>query len=176
MNGWVSRFAATAVAIVTGWSLASARVSGPGSLAGFVAIVEAAGRDGQASKNRPVVAGCPSVSAKFHPCALAKASAFNPPRTPHGEPDLTGLWDAPLAQGFQNIEDFPGDPSPVGFGPAVTVIVDPTDRRSPTIRGRGHKGMRISLAILTPMPSAFRPASRGRWGTSGRDKLRSVRD
>ena len=60
------------------------------------------GSGAQASKNRPVVAGCPSVSAKFHSCALAKARSFTPPRTLNGEPDLTGLWDAPLAQGFQN--------------------------------------------------------------------------
>jgi hypothetical protein len=89
------------------------------------------GSGAQASKNRPVVAGCPSVSAKFHPCALAKARSFNPSRTLNGEPDLTGLWDAPLAQGFQNVEDFSGDPSPVGFGPAVTMIVDPPDGRVP---------------------------------------------
>ena len=79
---------------------------------------------GQASKSRPVIAGCPSVSAKFHPCALVKAKEFSPPRMPDGTPNLQGIWDAPLAMGFQNIEDFPGDPSPGGFGPAVTVIVD----------------------------------------------------
>ena len=62
---------------------------------------------GQASKNRPMIAGCPSVSAKFHPCALAKAKEFSPPRLPDGTPDLQGIWDAPLAMGFQNIEDFP---------------------------------------------------------------------
>src|SRR4030095_11119203 len=87
---------------------------------------------GQASKNRPVIAGCPSVSAKFHPCALAKAKEFTPPRLPDGTPNLQGIWDAPLAMGFQNIEDFPGDPSPGGFGPAVTVIVDPTDGSVPS--------------------------------------------
>jgi len=86
---------------------------------------------GQASKKRPVIAGCPSVSAKFHPCALAKAKEFSPPRMPDGTPNLQGIWDAPLAMGFQNIEDFPGDPAPGGFGPAVTVIVDPPDGRVP---------------------------------------------
>jgi hypothetical protein len=86
---------------------------------------------GQASKNRPVIAGCPSMSAKFHPCALAKAKEFSPPRMPDGTPNLQGIWDAPLAMGFQNVEDFPGDPSPGGFGPAVTVIVDPPDGRVP---------------------------------------------
>ena len=82
---------------------------------------------GQASKNRPMIAGCPSVSAKFHPCALETAKAFSPPRMPDGTPNLQGIWDAPLAMGFQNIEDFPGDPRPGGFGPAVSVIVDPPD-------------------------------------------------
>jgi hypothetical protein len=86
---------------------------------------------GQASKNRPVVAGCPSVSAKFHPCALAKAKAFTPPRMPDGTPDLQGVWAAALAQGFQNIEDYPGKTGPGEFGPAVTVIVDPADGRVP---------------------------------------------
>src|SRR5258705_11579696 len=85
----------------------------------------------QASKNRPVIAGCPSVSAKFHPCALEKAKTFSPPRMPDGTPNLQGIWDAPLAMGFQNIEDFPSDRSPGGFGPAVTVIVDPADGRVP---------------------------------------------
>src|SRR3982750_4557616 len=86
---------------------------------------------GQASKNRPMIAGCPSVSAQFHPCALEKAKAFTPPRLPAGTPDLQGIWDAPLAMGFQNIEDFPGDPAPGGFGPAVSVIVDPADGKVP---------------------------------------------
>jgi hypothetical protein len=109
-------------------AVAAAVVAGTVSL-GSAPTVAAGGA--QASKNRPVVAGCPSVSAAFHPCALAKTKTFTPSRTPYGEPDLQGLWDAPLAQGFQNIEDFPGDPSPGGFGPAVTVIVDPADGRVP---------------------------------------------
>src|SRR5438046_5148809 len=86
---------------------------------------------GQASKLRPMIAGCPSVSAKFHPCALEKAKSFSPSRMPDGTPNLQGIWDAPLAMGFQNIEDFPGDSSPGGFGPAVSVIVDPADGRVP---------------------------------------------
>ena len=86
---------------------------------------------GQASKNRPVVAGCPSASAKFHPCALEKAKSFSPPRMPDGTPNLQGIWDAPLAMGFQNIEDYPGNPAPGGFGPAVSVIVDPADGKVP---------------------------------------------
>jgi hypothetical protein len=113
MKMWLWRSALMVAAVASVWTLASASLAG------------------QASKNRPVVAGCPSVSKAFHACALAKANTFDPPRTPRGEPDFTGLWDAPLAQGFQNIEDFPGDPSPGGFGPAVTVIIDPPDGRVP---------------------------------------------
>ena len=36
-----------------------------------------------------------------------------------------------VAMGFQNIEDFPGDPAPGGFGPAITSVVDPPDGRVP---------------------------------------------
>src|SRR5258705_1257618 len=96
-----------------------------------IALLWSPSVSGQASKNRPMIAGCPSVSARFHPCALAKAKAFSPPRMPDGTPDFQGIWDAPLAMGFQNIEDFPGDPSPGGFGPAVTVVVDPADGKVP---------------------------------------------
>ena len=38
--------------------------------------------------------GCPEEPARFHPCALAKARTFNPPRTPDGKPDLQGFWIA----------------------------------------------------------------------------------
>ena len=81
MSNWLVRFAMTGPAIVGAWP--------------FVSPTDAA----QASKNRPVVAGCPSVSAAFHPCALAKAQTFNPPRTPEGDPDLQGIWDAPTWRG-----------------------------------------------------------------------------
>src|SRR5690242_371743 len=87
------------------------------ALAAALTFIPSAPVAGQASKNRPVIAGCPSVSAKFHPCALAKAKEFSPTRMPDGTPNLQGIWDAPLAMGFQNIEDFPGDPAPGGFGP-----------------------------------------------------------
>jgi len=113
MSNRLMKSAVTAAAVASALSLSSARPAA------------------QASKSRPVVAGCPSVSATFHSCALAKAKTFNPRRMPDGTPDLQGIWDAPLAMGFQNIEDFPGDPSPGGFGPAITVIVDPPDGRVP---------------------------------------------
>jgi hypothetical protein len=67
------------------------------------------------------VAGCPSLAPAFYPCALAKAKAFNPPRTPDGKPNLQGVWEAPMAGGLNNIE---------GRAPnraTTTLVVDPGD-------------------------------------------------
>ena len=129
---------------------------------------------GQASKNRPVVAGCPSVSAKFHQCALEKARAFTPPKTPDGTPDLQGIWSAPLAQGFQNVEDYPGNPRPGGFGPAVTMVVDPADGRVPSTPGRVRSVTRTSRGTSIRTPSASRRVSPGRWATSARGRSPSL--
>jgi len=49
-----------------------------------------------AQRKPRVVAGCPSTPAAFHTCALEKAKTFNPPRTPDGQPDLQGYWEAPM--------------------------------------------------------------------------------
>jgi hypothetical protein len=73
-----------------------------------------------------VVAGCPSTAAAFHPCALAKAKAFNPPRTPDGQPDLQGLWEAPMASGLGNIEGRNGSvDAEYQTGSPTSLVVDP---------------------------------------------------
>ena len=113
LKNWFSSSAIAAAALAVALSLTSVPVAG------------------QWSKTHPITAGCPSPAAGFHPCALGKAKTFNPSKTPDGQPDLQGIWEAPVAMGFQNIEDFPGDPSPGGFGPAITSIVDPPDGRVP---------------------------------------------
>jgi len=110
------------------WFLSSAILAAALAVALSLTSVPAAG---QWSKTHPTTAGCPSPAAGFHPCALAKARTFNPSKTPDGQPDLQGMWEAPVAMGFQNIEDFPGDPSPGGFGPAITSVVDPPEGRVP---------------------------------------------
>lgn len=82
------------------------------------------------AQSRPSPAGCSAVPAEFHPCALSKAKTFTPPKTPEGQPDLQGLWTAPVPGAAQNIEPDPGDG---GFFYAATrgLIVDPADGRVP---------------------------------------------
>jgi hypothetical protein len=73
-----------------------------------------------------LVAGCPSTAAAFHPCALAKAKAFNPPRTPDGQPDLQGLWEAPMASGLGNIEGRSGSvDAEYQTGSPTSLVIDP---------------------------------------------------
>jgi hypothetical protein len=85
---------------------------------------------GQTAKPRQV-AGCPSRTAGFHPCALAKAKTFNPPRTRDGQPDLQGLWEAPMAGGLGNIEGRAAADKAYGAGSPTSLVVDPPDGAIP---------------------------------------------
>ena len=92
-----------------------------------VALCSLAGSAQQPPQPRPprTVAGCPSLAPAFYTCASAKAKAFNPPRTPEGQPNLQGAWEAPMAGGLNNIE---------GRNPqraATTLVVDPPDGAIP---------------------------------------------
>jgi len=49
-----------------------------------------------AQRKPRVVAGCPSTPAAFHSCAVEKAKAFTPPRTPDGQPNLQGIYETPM--------------------------------------------------------------------------------
>ena len=74
-------------------------------------------------------AGCPGESALFHPCALAKAKGFSPPRTPDDKPDLQGLWRGP-GSGTENIEEHPRTPDGDDQG-GKSLIVDTPDGKVP---------------------------------------------
>lgn len=71
--------------------------------------------------------GCPTEPALFHPCALARAAVFDPPRTLDGRADLQGFWRGPSG-GTENIEEHPKTLDDNG-GPSL--IVDPPDGRIP---------------------------------------------
>ena len=81
---------------------------------------------GQMGKARQV-AGCPATAAAFNTCALAKAKTFNPPRTPDGQPDLQGLWEAPMASGLGNIEGRGRGEREYQTGSPTSLVVDPPD-------------------------------------------------
>ena len=79
--------------------------------------------------------GCPTENLAFHACALQKAKAFNPPRTPAGRPNLEGYWRSRLTQAW-SVEGVPVD-DPLSkdqfqaWEPSAPEVVDPADRRIP---------------------------------------------
>ena len=50
-------------------------------------LVVAPRMEAQTPERPPIIAGCPTENLAWHTCALQKAKAFNPPRTPSGKPD-----------------------------------------------------------------------------------------
>ena len=73
-------------------------------------------------------AGCSEEPTAFHPCALQKAKAFTPPRTPEGVPNLQGYWVRMVARNQENIEEHPEGMDGSG---GKSLIVDPADGRIP---------------------------------------------
>jgi len=87
---------------------------------------------GAQTRKPRLVAGCPSTAAAFHPCALAKAKTFNPPRTPDGQPDMQGLWEAPMANGLGNIEGRGRNlDAEYQTGASTSLVVDPPNGAIP---------------------------------------------
>jgi hypothetical protein len=94
-----------------------------GSLAAASVVIEAQGRGGAATRPDE----CPRDPVSFHPCALAKAKTFTPPRTPDGQPDMQGFWRG-QGGGVENIEQHAGN-GDVNAGP--TWVVDTPDGKVP---------------------------------------------
>ena len=80
---------------------------------------------GQAVAPR-TAAGCPLEPLAFHQCAVPKAKAFTPPRTPDGQPDIHGYWERAFTS--QDVEEHTA-----GFGVQAgpSLVVDTPDRRIP---------------------------------------------
>jgi hypothetical protein len=84
-----------------------------------------------AGQQRPsAAAACPDESALFHPCALAKAKTYSPPRTRDNVPDMQGLWRGGPPAGTENIEEHPATPDGDDAG-GPSLIVDPPNGRVP---------------------------------------------
>jgi hypothetical protein len=63
-----------------------------------------------AQRKPRVVAGCPSTPAAFHACAVEKAKAFTPARTPDGQPNLQGIYETPMGGALQGPNSIVVDP------------------------------------------------------------------
>jgi hypothetical protein len=126
--------AALLAALPLVWQGASGKAFAQGA-AGGTGGQAIPGGDGQAQavgggRGGPprMVGGCPRDPVMFRPCALEKAKAFNPPRTPDGKPDFQGFWANQEMGAPWNIE-----PQPAAFGVPATPgdIVDTPDRKIP---------------------------------------------
>ena len=90
---------------------------------------------------------CPdNTPTVFHECALEAAGAFDPPRTPDGQPDMGGVWNLP-GTAFEDIEEHPPALDDSG-GP--TSIVDPPDGKVPMQAWSDARRLENSQAYIHP--------------------------
>jgi hypothetical protein len=97
-------------------------------------------------------AGCPLEPVKFHACALPKAKAFNPPRTPDGRPDMQGYWERAFTS--QDIEEH-GAGFGIQAGPSL--VIDTPDRKIPYQPWALEIKKDIVDRYISPLASCFPP-------------------
>jgi hypothetical protein len=97
-------------------------------------------------------AGCPLEPVKFHACALPKAKAFTPPRTPDGRPDMQGYWERAFTS--QDIEAHEA-----GFGTQAgpSLVIDTPDRRIPYQPWALEMRKDLVERYISPLASCFPP-------------------
>jgi len=100
---------------------------------------------GQPRRDVPRAGGCPGEPAPFYRCAIEKAKAFAPPRTPFGHPDLRGYW----AHGRQNF-DLEDHPETYDMRQETTAIVDPADGKIPYLPWADAKRKDIRAHLAEP--------------------------
>lgn len=103
------------------------------------------------SSAAPAQEGCPVDPALFHPCALARAATFDPPRTPDGRADLQGFWRGPT-YATENIEAHPKTLDDNG-GPSL--VVDPADGRVPYRRWAAAQRQENEARYIDPNVPCF---------------------
>ncbi len=100
---------------------------------------------------------CPdNTPAVFHACAQ-EAAAFDPPRTPEGRPDMTGIWHLPGAWGggaYEDLEEHPRQLDDRG-GPAA--IVDPPDGTVPMQAWAEERRQGHTQQYVHPSAACFLP-------------------
>lgn len=102
---------------------------------GGAGLAQEAERTNDVPLRPATLAGCPTQNLAFHTCALQKARAFTPPRTPSGRPDLQGYWISALTQPY-SVEGVAAD-DPMARDPfmpwevAPPEIVDPANGQIP---------------------------------------------
>jgi hypothetical protein len=118
-----------------------------------------------------ILAGCSEEPAKFHPCALAKAKTYSPPRTPEGQPDFRGYW-ARARVTSDNIEEHAavvGDPG------GWSLVVDPPDGRIPYQPWALEKRRDNAAHYIAPQAMCFQPGSpRGAYAPGGYQILQTA--
>jgi hypothetical protein len=138
------------------------------ALATTVAVSAAAQGTGPEGslKMRPYgqLAGCSEEPARFHACATEKAKTFDPPRTPYGQPDLSGHWNRARVTS-DNIEEHGevvGDPG------GKSLIVDPPDGKIPYQPWALAKRQDNAQHYIAPQALCFQPAApRGAYAPGG---------
>jgi len=104
-----------------------------------------------AAQGRPAanVAGCSYMPRQeFNRCALEKAKAFTPPRTPDGKQDLTGVWETP--GGAYNYEGPVGQRGAAPTDAARSIVVDPPDGRIPYLPWAAGQSAENTAHYLDP--------------------------
>jgi hypothetical protein len=106
-----------------------------------------------ASAQEPTTAYiCPdSTPSVFHVCALEAASAYDPPRTPDGQPDLNGVWDVPGST-WEDLEEHPGTLDDNGY---AALVVDPPDGNVPMQAWADARRRELVGQFVHPVAACF---------------------
>jgi len=117
-----------------------------------LAVTSALGTPTAAAQTSMTESVCPdNTPTVFHACALEAARAYDPPRTPDGQPDLSGVWDLPGST-FEDLEENPGTLDDNGF---PTLVVDPPDGKVPMQAWADERRRQLVEEFVHPVAACF---------------------